>query len=141
VLFLMFMLVYLCPKRDYSVRRGPTGERAVVTVIFLQIATDDYIRIAVFRPCGTSWIHSRSVPFVACQSGTFLSHCDPQVLETNRSFCGRRILFVGDLLQLPLSFLIFNARRVSTHNTFPILDFNSKISNPTAHESYLSVVG
>jgi hypothetical protein len=35
----------------------------------------------------------------------------------------------------------FNARRGSTHNTSLVLELNSKISNPTAHESSQSVVG
>jgi hypothetical protein len=56
-------------------------------------------------------------------------------------FPGKRTLFVGDLLQLPHCSRVFNARRASTHNTSPVLELNSKISNPTANENSQSVVG
>jgi hypothetical protein len=43
----MFAVAHLCPKRDDSVHCPPAGERAVVTILFLQIATDD--RIWIYR--------------------------------------------------------------------------------------------
>jgi hypothetical protein len=44
---LMLAIVLLCSKRDRSVRCATAGDRAVVTILFLQIATDDPIEITV----------------------------------------------------------------------------------------------
>jgi hypothetical protein len=40
-LSLMFAIAHLCPKRDCSVRCAAAGDGAVITILFLQIATDD----------------------------------------------------------------------------------------------------
>jgi hypothetical protein len=37
----MFTIAHLCPKRDCSVRWAAAAGRAVITILFVQIATDD----------------------------------------------------------------------------------------------------
>jgi hypothetical protein len=44
---LMFSIADLCPKRDCSARCAAIGDGAVVTILFLQIATDYRIGISV----------------------------------------------------------------------------------------------
>jgi hypothetical protein len=56
-------------------------------------------------------------------------------------FDGKRILFAGDLLQLPPLFRIFQCSSRIAHNTSPVLELDSRISNPTANDSFRSVVG
>jgi hypothetical protein len=43
----MFAIAHLCPKGGDSVRCTPADERAVVRILFLQIATDDGIGTTV----------------------------------------------------------------------------------------------
>jgi hypothetical protein len=44
---LTFAIAHLCPKGDDSVRCAPADERAVVRILFPQIATDDFIGTTV----------------------------------------------------------------------------------------------
>jgi hypothetical protein len=44
---LMFAIAHLCPRRDCSVRCAGAGDRAVVTILFLQIVTDARIEMTV----------------------------------------------------------------------------------------------
>jgi hypothetical protein len=44
---LMFAIALLCSKRDRSVRCAAASGHVVVTILFFQIATDDYIGITI----------------------------------------------------------------------------------------------
>jgi hypothetical protein len=46
---LMFAIAHLCPKRDCPVRCDAAGDFAVITILFLHIATDDRIGITVLE--------------------------------------------------------------------------------------------
>jgi hypothetical protein len=48
----MFGIAHLCPKGDCSVPCAPAGDRAVVTILFLQMATDDRTGITVVDSLG-----------------------------------------------------------------------------------------
>jgi hypothetical protein len=56
-------------------------------------------------------------------------------------FGGKRILSWGICYNDPHCSGFSNTRRLSTHNMSPVLELNSKISNPTSHASSQSVVG
>jgi hypothetical protein len=54
----MFVIALLCGKRDHSVRCAAPGDRAVVTILFLQIATDD--RLGITAPDSPRELHAGS---------------------------------------------------------------------------------